>query len=456
MENFSENLILVVDDSLVNSKMLHEVLENVGFEVILAGNGEEALQQLQNYKPDIILLDVMMPKMDGFKTCSRIKSTAAIQDIPIIFMTSLTEPEERIRGLNLGAVDFITKPFQPAEILARVNIHLQLRGLTKNLEQQVDERTAKWSEALNKLQASQMQLVQSEKMSALGQLVAGIGHEINNPLNFISGNLNYISDQVEGLLRIVRLYQNVLPNPGEEITAELEEIDLDYVERDLPKMIQSMREGTKRMTEISTSLRIFSRSDNLEKQAIDLHESIESTLLILGHRLKPTDTRSAIEVIKHYGDLPLVPCFPGLINQVFMNLLANAIDAIDEANEPINDDSQSEDRFESYFDNYSENHSQSRSERHSDRPYQIMIYSEFAEAQNEVTIWIQDSGKGVPSELLQKIFEPLFTTKPIGKGTGLGLSMSYQIVVEKHCGTLTCNSTPGYGTEFAVTLPLKT
>ncbi|NJL44016.1 MAG: response regulator, partial [Nitrosarchaeum sp.] len=221
-------IIVIVEDDHNIALAQRMILED-HYEVHHAADGQAGLALIQKKKPHLAILDIMMPKMDGFKTCSRIKSTAAIQDIPIIFMTSLTEPEERIRGLNLGAVDFITKPFQPAEILARVNIHLQLRGLTKNLEQQVDERTAKWSEALNKLQASQMQLVQSEKMSALGQLVAGIGHEINNPLNFISGNLNYISDQVEGLLRIVRLYQNVLPNPGEEITAELEEIDLDYV-----------------------------------------------------------------------------------------------------------------------------------------------------------------------------------------------------------------------------------
>ncbi|MGL5082257.1 MAG: sensor histidine kinase [Microcoleaceae cyanobacterium] len=431
METFSKRSILVVEDSSTNSKILSEVLESQGFVVTVAEDGEDAIQRLQNLSPDLILMDIVMPKIDGFETCRRLKAAEGTQDIPVIFMTSLTEPEERIKGLTIGAVDYITKPFQPEEILARVNIHLQLRSLTRNLEQQVRERTTKLTQALNELKISQLQLIQSEKMSALGQLVAGIGHEINNPLNFISGNLHYVSTQVEALLRIVQLYHNAFPYPGETIEEELEEIDLDYLVQDLPKTIQSMREGTKRMNEISTSLRVFSRLDSSEKVPIDLHESIESTLLILGHRLKANEIRSQIEVIKHYGNLPLVPCFPGLINQVFMNLLANAIDAIDEVSE--------------------ENNSGTRQ----DCLYQIMICTEVSEIQNEVAIWIQDNGKGVPLELVEKIFEPLFTTKPIGKGTGLGLSISYQIVVEKHKGVLTCNSTPGYGTEFVVTLPLE-
>ncbi|MGF1494570.1 MAG: sensor histidine kinase [Microcoleaceae cyanobacterium] len=431
MATSSDGSVLIVDDSPMNGEALSIVLGEQGFSIILAENGEDAIQQLQNCAPDLILMDVVMPKMDGFETCRRLKLEQKTQDIPVIFMTSLTEPEERIKGLNLGAVDFITKPFLAEEIIARVNIHLQLRNLNKNLEQQVQERTEKLARALDELKKSQLQLIQSEKMSALGQLVAGIGHEINNPLNFISGNLRFVSDQVESLFNIIRLYQNTLPESSQEIEAELEDIDLDYMERDLPKMIHSMQEGTKRMKEISTSLRIFSRSDNLEKVLIDLHESIDSTLMILGHRLKSNEVRDQIEVIKQYGNLPLVPCFPGLINQVFMNLLANSIDAIDETSEAKSAKGQP---------NY---------------PYQILICTEFVESQDEVKIWLQDNAKGIPLDILEKIFEPLFTTKPVGKGTGLGLSISYQNVVEKHNGTLTCNSTPGYGAEFVITLPLQ-
>ena len=215
-------------------------------------------------------------------------------------------------------------------MLARVKTHLQLRRLTKNLEQQVAQRTSELNRALQALQSSQLQLVQSEKMSALGNLVAGIAHEINNPLGFVNGNVNHIEEYTKDLLGLLDLYQQHYPQPIDAIQAEEEAIDLDYLREDLPKLIRSTQEGIKRITNISTSLRTFSRADSDRPIPFNLHDGIDSTLLILKHRLKANQTRPEIEVITNYGLIPKVECFAGQLNQVFMNILSNAIDALED------------------------------------------------------------------------------------------------------------------------------
>jgi len=412
-------LILIVDDNPTNIKVMYEVLEEAGFRVLIAKNGESALAKLQAVTPDLILLDVMMPGIDGFETCRRLKANLATQDIPVIFMTALSEVDEKVKAFALGAVDYITKPFQQAEVLARVNLHLKLRHLTQKLKELV-------TETVSDLNESQLHLLQSEKMSALGQLVAGVAHEINNPVCFINGNLIHAEKYVQDLIAHLRLYQQEASQIDIENHAEA--IDLEYLLEDLPSLTNSMKQGTKRIQDISVSLRNFSRTDSTTKVKFDIHEGIDSTLLILKHRLKANGNQPEIKVIKEYGNLPLIECFPGQLNQVFMNLLANAIDAIEESNQH---------QSHEYKNNYS----------------QITIWT--FSLNDVVKIQIQDSGMGIPEDVKPKIFEQLFTTKLIGKGTGLGLAISQQIIVEKHQGKIEVYSELGKGTEFIIIVPIQ-
>ncbi|WP_414564397.1 MULTISPECIES: response regulator [unclassified Anabaena] len=425
-----DSLILIVDDTHTNLEFISEVLIEAGFKVTTALDGEIALKQIKNKLPDLILLDVMMPKIDGLETCKKIKENLATCDIPIIFMTAVSDIDTKIRGLGLGAVDYIIKPFHEEEVLARIHTHLQLRNLTKTLEQRVNERTAALSQALKDLQESQIQLVHKEKMSALGQLVAGIAHEINNPVGCIYGNLGHASLYFQDMIKLVNLYQQHYPQPVAEIQQEMATIDLDYMRSDLPNLIGSMKESIQRIRNISTSLRTFSREDSDRKVSCNIHDGIDSTIMILKHRLKLSEGRPDIEVIQDYDNLPEVKCFSGQMNQVFMNLLANAIDALEESN---------------IGRSYSEIEA---------NPNQIKIQTRLTEDQNHVLIRIKDNGVGMSADVQQNMFDYLFTTKPIGKGTGLGLSIARQIIVEKHQGTLVVNSLLGQGSEFVITIPI--
>ncbi|MFB2918827.1 hybrid sensor histidine kinase/response regulator [Aerosakkonema funiforme] len=449
-ESSEKSILLIVDDNPVNLGAITDFLDEAGFEVLVARDGESAIQRVKYAQPDLILLDVMMPGIDGFETCYRLKSDPATKDIPVIFMTSLSDRVDKVKGLNLGAVDYITKPFQQDEVLARVKSQLKLYNLTKIMQQQnlllkrevedrvaaeislqkltqelekrVEERTAELKQTMQELQQAQSYLVHKEKMSALGQLVAGVAHEINNPVSFIAGNISHAEGYIQSLIEHLSLYQQKFPEPGEEIEIHAEKIELGYLIEDLPNLISSLKTGTDRIHQISVSLRNFSRADTTAKVSVNIHEGIDSTLLILKHRLKAKANRPPIEIIKEYGELPPVECYAGQINQVFMNIIANAIDAIEEmeCGNPT-----------------------------------IRIRTEVSQNKDIAVIRIQDNGMGIAPEVKARIFEPLFTTKVVGKGTGLGLSISYQIVVEKHGGDLNCISAPGQGTEFVITLPVK-
>ena len=290
--------------------------------------------------------------------------------------------------------------------------------------------------ALADLQKTQSQLIQTEKMSSLGQLVAGVAHEINNPVNFIYGNLNHTNRFVENLLDAIALYQKNYPEPIPEIVKFLDEIDLGFLKEDLPKMLTSMKIGAERIRQIVLSLRNFSRTDQEGLKPFDIHEGLDSTLLILQNRFKAYGDRPAINLTKRYGNIPFVQAYAGQINQVFMNILSNAIDAIDES---VTD-----------HDHAAES---------SQHVAEISIITEFKppksrDQQPVVMISIADNGRGIPKDIANKLFDPFFTTKPVGKGTGLGLSISYQIVVEKHQGTLQCFSKVGEGTEFRIEIPV--
>ena len=282
-------------------------------------------------------------------------------------------------------------------------------------------------QALHDLHTYQAQLVQTEKMSTLGTLVAGVAHEINNPTSFIYGNLHYASEYVKDLLALVRLYQKYYPDPVPEIQCHAEAVELDFLLEDLPKTLSSMETGAERIRHLVLSLRNFSRRDQCQMQVVDLHDGIESTLLILKNRLKANGDRSGITVIREYGELPPIECYPSQLNQVFMNLLGNAIDALEE----VRDCSPNGSRFIPV----------------------IRIRTRVASPER-VTISITDNGPGIPEEIKLQLFDPFFTTKPMGKGTGLGLSISYQIVVERHSGVLQCHSVPGEGTEFSIEIPI--
>lgn len=423
--------ILLVDDNPTNLKVLFEAIQGYGWKALMATDGESAIEQAEYAKPDLILLDVMMPPgIDGFETCIRLKTNPITENIPIIFMTALSDATEKVKGFEIGAVDYITKPFQQEEVIARLKLHLKLSLLTRNLEQQVQQRTSELSQSLEELQQTQLQLIQSEKMSTLGQLVAGIGHEINNPIGFISGNCCHIEEYFNDILSLIKLQQKKLSDSDDqEIEQLLEEIDLEYLIEDLPKLLASMHQGINRLKDISFSLRTFARGDIASKVEYQIHEGINSTLMLLKHRLKDIGERPKIEILKKYSELPPINCYPGQLNQVFMNIIANAIDAFD--------------------DLY-----QKSPAKKTASPNTIIIATSIDSLQKTVSISIEDNALGMPPEVQARIFEQSFTTKAPGKGTGLGLAISYQIIVDKHKGEINCLSTPGKGTKFIITLPI--
>ncbi|MDZ8184090.1 MAG: ATP-binding protein [Nostoc sp. ChiSLP02] len=307
---------------------------------------------------------------------------------------------------------------------------IALENSNAELEARVEERTVELKTALSELQRTQAQVVQSEKMSSLGQLVAGIAHEINNPVNFIHGNITHLDEYTQNLLQMIYLYQERHCSDDPEIQALAEEIDLEFLIQDLQKMLSSMKMGTERIRNIVRSLRNFSRMDEAEFKTVDIHEGIESTLLILQHRLKEKPDRPAIQIIRDYGNLPQVECYPGQLNQVFMNILVNAMDALDELDV------------------------KRTSQQIEENPSQITIHTSVVDSQS-IQIAIADNAQGMPESVQNRIFDPFFTTKPVGKGTGMGMAISYQIITEKHGGKLQCFSNLGQGTNFIIQVPIR-
>jgi signal transduction histidine kinase len=387
----NSGFILIVDDNPTNLSVLSEALKEAGFRFRVAMDGESALAQVERAYPELILLDVQMPGMDGFETCRRLKENPSTQAIPVIFTTALDDTESKAKGFSCGAVDYIPKPFDQAEVIARLRVHLQLKQLTESLEDQVRDRTAA-------LQKAQIQLLQQEKLSSLGEMVAGIAHELNNPINFIASNINPLYEYITGITKILQLYQHENLTPSAKLVEAVEDLDLDFVLEDTEKILDSFKLGAERIKAISKSLRTFSRSDNETPVLADVHQGIDSALMILQHRLKGKGDRRRIEVLTSYGNLPSILCYPGQISQVFMNILANAIDALEE--------SVSQGKL-------------------CDKSPQIHITTHVSDQQSDqqIVIQIADNGMGIPDSIQQRLFEPLFTTKPVGKGTGLGLAI---------------------------------
>lgn len=547
--------ILIVDDLPENLQLLSDALLNLGYTVRSVTSGRMALKTVQVKRPDVILLDVKMPEMDGYQVCKLLKHNENFNSIPVIFISALDDVFDKITAFNSGGIDYITKPFQIEEVVARLENQLTIQRQQWLLEQEVIQRReteevlyqsrallasvlncsldgvaameavrdrttgdiedfrclvanpviaralgnrredmigklvlkkllshldpelfdrfvnvvetgetleqnfydksgeSSWFHfvavklgdgfaitirditarktaefqlqqqaeslelTLRELKRTQAQLIQSEKMSSIGNLVAGVAHEINNPVNFIHANLRPASDYFQDLLNLIKLYQEHFPNPPTKVTAQIDAINLDFLKEDLLKLLNSMRVGTDRIREIVLSLRNFSRHDEAECKRVNIHQGIDSTLMILQHRLKPTRENPEILVIKDYGQLPAIQCYSGQLNQVFMQLLNNAIDSVS---------------------------AQCMGEQG-----EIKIKTQII-SNNRISIKISDNGLGIPKEIQSKLFDPFFTTKPVGKGTGLGLFISHQIVVNKHGGNLYCNSKIGQGAEFVV------
>ncbi|RMF67667.1 MAG: GAF domain-containing protein [Cyanobacteria bacterium J069] len=409
------------------------------WQIVQEAKGEHAPSLLGEYPLTLIgeaiaqqLTQQQIVCVDDAAQCGdpTFKALLAESGVQSVLLVPLRTHSQRI-GCIIGDHFQQVRPWteREQELLQSVATQLAIAIDQAELYAQSRTQSEELQQALQELQRTQAQMVQSEKMSSLGQLVAGIAHEINNPVNFIHGNLAHARTYVQDLLSLTDLYQQEHPTPTPAIARHAEAIDLEFLREDLPKLLASMRVGTERIHEIVRSLRIFSRLDEAESKPVDIHDGIDSTLMILHNRLKPRSGREEIQVIKEYGTLPPIECYAGQLNQVFMNILSNAIDALEERDQqrPI--------------------------EVQKQQPSTIWIKTQ-TWPDDQVSIHIIDNGNGIPPAIKQRIFDPFFTTKAVGKGTGMGMSISYQIVAEKHGGKLECFSEPGQGTEFVIHIPI--
>jgi two-component system NtrC family sensor kinase len=419
--------ILVVDDEqlleYVIQQKFRQKIRAKEIEFVFAHNGKEALEKIAEFPPfDLVLTDINMPEMDGLTLLEKLSQID--NTLKAVVISAYGDMQNIRSAMNRGAFDFLTKPidFQDMEI----TIQRALETVTQARKN------------LTELQEVQTQLIQNEKMVSVGQLVAGVAHEIYNPISFIIGNIEHAENYFQGLMTALSIYQQHCSLNNPEVQTQIEALDIPFLLEDLPQLLNSMKGGTERILGISISLRSFSRADSTSKIPFNIHEGLDSSLLILRHRLKANEGKSEIKVIKDYGTFPPVECYPGQLSQVFLNILANAIDALEER-----DSGRSRDEIKA-------------------NPNFITIRT-FLTNENEkkfhdnstshVKISITDNGRGMTEEVRQRVFNYLFTTKAVGKGTGLGLSISRSIVEEKHGGWLSCNSTPGEGTEFIIEIP---
>ena len=413
--------ILIVDDKLENIRFLSEFLSTQHYQVRKAISGQAALTAVRTISPDLILLDISMPGMSGYEVCEQLKRNPETSSIPVIFLSAGSDLGNKVRAFQVGGIDYITKPFQLEEVLIRVQTQLTLRDLQKQLE----EKNAKLNQALDSLKKAQITLIQKEKMATLKKVVAGVAHEINNPLSFISCNIKPVREYTSHLLTLIELYQQKYSDTDPEIKDFIQETDLDFLVSDLNKIINSMENGAERISTVILALRIFTRLDESGVKQINVHECIDITLTLLRHRLDPRGVREVIEIQKEYEKLPLITCYAEQLNQVIFNLLCNAIDAVE---------------LKLHNNAY-----QSCSP-------QISISTQIVD-DNQLLISIKDNGVGITQEKQACLFEPFFTTKPAGQGIGLGLATSRGIIEELHRGSLTYCSQADQGTEFFIQIP---
>ena len=418
--------ILVVDDDKLIRHIAGDILTGAGYQVFKAKSSPEGIETLKGNSVDAVLLDVVMPMESGFEMIPQINDINS--DAAVIMMTAFVSVDSAIEAIRRGAYDYIRKPLQPDELLhsvrnalERQKLIIENRELVENLESMVRKRTTELEKANEELKSAQAQLLQTEKLSSLGQLAAGVAHEINNPIGFINSNLRTMGEYVEGLMGFVEKCEIAVEAIKQKdhalITARLNDMEetkknvgLDFIKEDIGKLITESKDGAFRVYKIVRDLRDFSRADDAERKVFDVHRALDSTLNIVWNELK-----YKAEVVKDYGEIPDVECLPAQLNQVFMNLFVNAAQAID-AKGTIT----------------------------------IKTYCEKA----SVFVEVSDTGSGIEEDKINKIFDPFFTTKEPGKGTGLGLSIAYNII-KKHKGEIHVVSRVGEGTTFTVELPVE-
>ena len=423
--------ILIVDDTPDNLRLLSAMLTAQGYEVRKSLSGKMALTACQMLLPDVVLLDINMPEMNGYEVCRQLKMGEKTRDVPVIFISALDDVLDKVKAFDVGGVDYITKPFNGTEVLLRIENQINLRWLQIKLQ----EKNLLLQKALDDLKAAQVQQIHNEKMLGLGKMVGGIAHEVNNPISFIYGNLDHTSKYVQNLVDLTTAYQEEYPRPTNKIQQIIQDIDLNFVINDLQKLIPAMYRGVDRIRSIVVALQKFSRHDQAPIKEVDIHEGIESTLVMLQHRLRETKNRPAIHIAKEYGRLPLATCYASELNQVFMHLLNNAIDALDQQ----------------------ANNAADRGNSNGQRPQfqpQISISTQSLPT-NRIRILIADNGIGVDDDVRLRVFDPFFSTKGVGKSSGLGLSISHQIIVQKHKGMLNCTPFLEQGAEFAIEIPIN-
>ncbi len=408
--------ILLVDDNAVNRRLVRYILSNDYEGVQEATDGEECLTALSQHPFDLVLLDLNMPKISGFEVLKELKSANMPRSPAIIVLSADNDPDTISRALRLGAADYLTTPFNRDELLARVKTHLALHNREQYLEERVQKRTAALMETNQRLKEATHQLIQAEKMASLGQLAAGVAHEINNPVGYINSNLDTLSSYTKDILGLIEHYRKLEDSPDDKALAELvredrQRIDLDFLQDDIKHLIKESLQGVSHVKQIVSDLKGFAHPEEKEWQTVDLNEVIDSTLNIVNNELK-----YKTEVVKKYSDIPPLECITPQIKQVLLNLLVNAGHAIDEHGK-------------------------------------ITIATELDDSKQNVQIHIEDTGQGIGEENRKKIFDPFFTTKPVGQGTGLGLSVSYGIM-QSHRGSIDVVSEEGKGSCFTLTLPL--
>jgi hypothetical protein len=409
----------------------------------------KAITALVSFATAILLVDLMpqalaLPSPAQLASANRLLEAEVVERQLAEFAIQKAKEELEIRVEERTAefksqtqhLEFANR-LLAAEIVERQLAEAALKKAKEELEMRVEERTAELKsqtqqleQALSELKQAQSNLIHSEKMSSLGQLVAGIAHEINNPINFIYGNITHTRQYANSLLELVNLYQEQYPNPLPILQEKIYSVDLDFISSDLPKILTSMKNGAERIFGIVKSLRIFSRHDEAEMKVADIHEGINSTLMILQSRLNAKPGLESIQVIKEYGNLPKIECYPGQLNQVFMNIIANAIDALED-----------------------NSHSESIAANEAN-PRIIKISTKLLDSE-VVEIRISNNGPEITESAMKQLFNPFFTTKPVGKGMGLGLSIGYQIITVRHQGELQCISAPGKGAEFIIKIPIS-
>ncbi len=426
--------ILVVDDTPSSLKLLTELLQEEGYQVRSAISGALALRAAKISPPDLLLLDIRMPDMDGYEVFRQLKAEPETQGIPVIFVSAASETDDKLAGFELGAVDYVTKPFQRAELLARVHTHLELSRTRIHLAKLLDEQTKIKAQVLEQfeyvsklnlqlektykqLKDAQDQLVQAEKMAAIGLLAAGVAHEINNPISYVNSNLGTLEQYQTDIVTMLDKYQSIeamleADHPAlEELRKLKSKLDLEYIRNDATSLIAESRQGLERVKEIVLELKNFSRIENTDRwEWIDIQRVLDSALNIVYNELK-----HRCQVVREYGVLPKIYCLPTQLNQVVLNLLVNASQAI-ETNGTIT----------------------------------------IRTGQDQQDVWfeVSDTGEGIPPENIPRLFDPFFTSKPVGKGTGLGLAVSYSII-NKHHGKIDVNSEVGKGSTFRVWLPIE-